>query len=224
MRTLFVKPGDRYSKLTVLNEFQAKDKNGISIRMVECLCDCGNTTKTRLRYVISGNTNTCGCEGSMKKLINGEYTTKHNLSKSRIYNIWIKIKNRCFNPKNVAYKDYGGRGITMCSEWFNDFESFNNWSIKNGYTNKLQIDRIDNNGNYDPSNCRWVTEEINANKRRSTFYIDVSGDKKPLKYYLRSIGLAHKYSLFYRRLTVNKESFETIKNRVYDNTNTTGNQ
>ena len=95
---------------------------------------------------------------------------KHALKKTRLYGIWLQIKNRCFNSNTGRYKDYGGRGITMCDEWKDNFQTFYDWSMSHGYSDDLTIDRIDNNGNYEPSNCRWVTvKEQNRNKRNVKF-------------------------------------------------------
>jgi hypothetical protein len=88
------------------------------------------------------------------------------MAKTKMYKKWHDMKQRCFNPKNRAYKNYGGRGVTVCEEWNKSFKSFMEWSIANGYDDELQIDRIDNNGNYEPSNCRYVSAYMNTHNRR----------------------------------------------------------
>lgn len=95
---------------------------------------------------------------------------KHGMYKSRIYKIWESMKLRCYSVHQTAYKDYGGRGITVCTEWLNDFMMFYNWAISNGYNDRLTLDRIDVNGNYEPLNCRWLTmKEQTRNKRNNRF-------------------------------------------------------
>lgn len=103
----------------------------------------------------------CGCH---KNVTHGDY-------KTRLYRIWKAMKNRCLNPNNKRYNDYGGRGITVCTEWTdkdNGFINFRYWAIQNGYKEELQIDRIDNNGNYSSDNCRWVTHQENSQNKRTT--------------------------------------------------------
>ena len=90
----------------------------------------------------------------------------HGKRNTRLYRIWSNIKTRCYNVNDPHYSNWGGRGVVICDEWINDFQSFYNWSISNGYNDTLTIDRIDNDGNYEPSNCRWITvKEQNQNKR-----------------------------------------------------------
>lgn len=99
---------------------------------------------------------------------------------NRIYNIWYNIKRRCLNPNNKDYKNYGARGIKICDEWVNSFMNFYNWSINNGYNDNLTIDRIDYNGNYEPSNCRWITMEEQHNNCRTNIIYNIDGVKGTL--------------------------------------------
>ena len=92
----------------------------------------------------------------------------HLGSRTRLYRIWNAMKNRCNNPKSTNYKNYGMRGITVCQEWASSFEKFRDWAVSNGYADDLSIDRLDVNGSYEPSNCRWATILQQANNRRNT--------------------------------------------------------
>ena len=126
---------------------------------------CGNNFKAITNDINRGDTKSCGCY-SIKRI--RERNTKHGLIDTRLYSIWRDIKSRTLNPKHKAYQDYGGRGIIICDEWKNDFIPFYNWAMSNGYEeNKgLSIDRIDNDGNYEPNNCRWVGGTIQARNKR----------------------------------------------------------
>ena len=128
---------------------------------------CGTKFKALTFNVKNGNTKSCGC---YQKRRTSESNKTHGLGYTRLYNIWANMKDRVFNTKNKQYNDYGGRGITICDEWKNDFMSFHDWAITNGYEEDkgLSIDRIDNDENYCPENCRWTTSIIqNRNKRIS---------------------------------------------------------
>ena len=128
---------------------------------------CGTEAKIVMAQVKRGHTKSCGCYG--KQNAKNGTNKKHNLCNTRIYGIWKAIKGRVLNPKYKTYKYYGGRGITICDEWKNDFMSFYIWAMSNGYSDELSIDRIDNNGNYEPNNCRWTTRTIqNRNQRIQT--------------------------------------------------------
>lgn len=134
-------------------------------------CYCGNEFKAATQDVKRKDTTNCGCR--KKKGTN----TTHNLSKSRIYSIWCNMKSRVLNKNNQRFLDYGDRGIIICSDWINDFMSFYNWAINNGYKEGLTIDRENNDGNYEPSNCRWVTDYIQNRNKRKLMITNTSGYK-----------------------------------------------
>lgn len=144
----------------------------LSPRMENTCKVCGKTYVTSKYVILKGKSSTCSypCRGRLPvnpKKGGGCPPTHGGCTKgiSSIYRRWWTIKNRCFNPKSDRYHRYGGRGITMCQEWQDSFVSFREWSLANGFEEKLQIDRIDNNGNYEPSNCRWVTPLQNSQNK-----------------------------------------------------------
>ena len=113
------------------------------------------------------------CIGCQKK--NNKNNKIHGRSHTRLYRIWCCMKGRCLNKSNTAYKDYGDRGIRICDEWQKNFMNFYDWAINNGYEDNLSIDRINVNGNYEPSNCRWLTMKTQENNKRNNHYIEYKG-------------------------------------------------
>ena len=158
-------------------------KNKIRFGIYKCGF-CGNEFKAQVQHINRGATISCGC---YNKRIASETHKTHGLTETRLYRVWVNIKYRVSNYNNKRYKDYVGRGITICEEWKNDFMSFYDWAMKNEYSDELSIDRIDNDGNYCPENCRWTTSTIqnrNQRKRRdnTSGYKGVSYNKSTGKY------------------------------------------
>lgn len=164
-----------------------------------CKCDCGTIKKVHRSHLKSGKSKSCGCLSReiasnsicMRNKTHGLYE-----SNLRLYNIWHSIKQRCYYDKNINYRNYGGRGITLCDEWLNNFKSFYDWAMKNGYDKnaprgKCTIDRIDVNGNYEPNNCRWVTQKQQSRNKRTNRFITCNGETKTIADWCEEKGLCH---------------------------------
>ena len=134
-----------------------------------CRCDCGNECFVNKCDLVYGNTRSCGC---LKKNNN----RKHGGKGTRLYRIWKGAKNRCQNKNNASYKNYGARGISFYESWSNDFSIFAEWAKNNGYSDNLELDRMNNNKGYSPDNCRWVNRTVNANNKRNNHYIEYHGE------------------------------------------------
>ena len=139
---------------------------------------------------------------------------KHGLSNSKIYKKYIQIKQRCYNERRGCFKNYGGRGITMCDEWKNDFICFYNWAINNGYKDDLSIDRIDVNGNYEPNNCRWVDIETQANNRRNNHIVDLNGEKYTISNISKKFNINE--GTIWSRIKQGKTSMEELTAKPYE--------
>ena len=128
-----------------------------------CKCDCGNECLRESRNL--HDRSDCGCGKPMRDRAAGEKRSKHGESRTRLYKRWTSMLQRCENPNNRSFANYGGRGISVCDEW-HDYPTFRGWALANGYEESLSIDRIDTNGNYEPSNCRWTTSSVQLSNRR----------------------------------------------------------
>jgi len=183
--------GQRFGRLLVIKE-SGRNKQGKA--MWFCRCDCGNHKVVYSYSLISGATLSCGClhnEGL------SERSSTHNKSKTRLYRTWSNIKQRCYNPNFTHYKYYGGRGLKMCDEW-QSFEAFCDWAIANGYSENLTIERIDNDGDYEPNNCEWKTMKDQANNKSNNRKITFAGTTKTVAQWSNKTGIP--YNILIRRL------------------------
>lgn len=184
--------GNRYGRLVAINPI--RKNNGI---YWVCKCDCGNTTEVLPQHLNRGLIRSCGC---LRKDVSSKKNKKHGMSKTRIYKEWKGIKERCLNKNNHAYKNYGGRGITICDEWLgeNGFEYFCDWAMQNGYQDNLTIERKDVNGNYCPENCCWIPLGEQALNTRNNVYLEYNGESKPISQWAKEYGI--NYQVFHNRV------------------------
>jgi len=156
--------GKRFGRLVVLSSVKKLNKGKL---FHECQCDCGNKVKVCRTSLILGKTKSCGCLNRELLRLFPHGKTSHGMSSSRQYHVYYGIRQRCYDTKNINYKYYGGRGITVCQRWRDSFENF--WKdMGPTYKDGLQIDRINNDGNYEPGNVRWVTPKVNNHNRRNS--------------------------------------------------------
>lgn len=157
----------RYDNPMVWSVIEPGKKKGYSL----CRCHCGTVKEVRRAHMNSGASTSCGC---VTRRTIGARMKSHGMSKTRLYRIWANMRNRCLNPNVPCYSRYGGRGIEVCSEW-KRFEPFRAWAEANGYASDLELDRIDNDGNYSPENCRWVSHIEQSLNRRATVRLSDGG-------------------------------------------------
>lgn len=164
---------------------------------LECKCDCGNTVYVMAKHLIRGATKSCGCYRNEMRRAKGKNKT-HGLTNSKEYHSWKGIKQRCCNPNDAGYSNYGGRGIKMCDRWLNSFEAFLE-DMGSSPSPKHSIDRINVNGDYCPENCRWTTPKEQGDNKRNTNSLTVNGVTKTFHEWANHTGIP----------------YTTIKNRTY---------
>ncbi len=194
--------GQKFGRLVVV---ERAENIGRTTRW-RCVCECGNYVIVRQPDLHSGRTQSCGC---IHKMQLAERNRSHGLSYTRLSSIWRAMKGRCYNPNSYAYHNYGGRGIKVCDEWKNDFVSFYNWAIANGYDEHLSIDRIDVNGDYEPANCRWADKSTQANNTRCNRKIEYDGKVQTVSQWSAETGI--KSSTIRRRLSLGWTIEKTLK-------------
>lgn len=179
--------GKKFGRLLVLERIENKTyKCGASTVQYLCECECGSKTIVLAYRLRRGTTKSCGC---LRRDMGKESLFKHGHGGERIYRIWVHMRERCEKPNVREYEHYGGRGITVCDEWKNNFEPFYEWAITHGYEESLTIDRIDTNGNYEPSNCRWSTKKAQANNRRNNRFLTYNGQCKNVTQWAEEKGI-----------------------------------
>ena len=176
--------GQRFGRLTVLSRGEKRGKYTGAFWI--CKCDCGTIVNVSGNSLRRGETKSCGClrKDLMKR------SQEQKVTGTRLYHIWQGMKRRTMTKTNPRYKDYGGRGITVCPEWRDSFEAFRDWSMANGYQEDLTLDRIDNDGNYDPSNCRWATPKEQGNNTRRNRKIEYNGEVHTLTEWAKIKGMS----------------------------------
>lgn len=183
--------GKKFGRLTVLKI----DKKVRRSYYWLCKCDCGTLKSIKGSHLKDGKIVSCGCYQKELATILG---TKHGMSKHKLSKVFDTMKDRCYNPNNKSYKNYGERGIKICEEWLNDNKKFFEWSLNNGYEEGLSIDRINVNDNYCPENCRWVNQSQQMRNTRINVYITYKGEKHTLIEWSEILNISYN-ALQYRR-------------------------
>lgn len=194
--------GLRSGRLTVIDYDGVKYSGKRNRIYLKCSCECGNIVSVRIDGITSGRTKSCGClqrEKTSKRMKNlwkqNPIGSQNNESRERLHNIWYLMKHRCENKNSVARKNYMDRGIKVCDEWSDSktgYFAFKEWAYANGYSENLTIDRIDNNGNYEPSNCRWANAFEQANNKRDNVVLTYNGETKTAAQWARDAGASYK--------------------------------
>jgi len=167
--------GQRFGRLVVLRDTGERKSGNVVWR---CRCDCGNEVNIKGGNLTSGNSISCGC---YSRECTVERSTIHGMASRKkrhpIYRTWVAMLRRCEDPNNNRYKYYGARGIKVCDEW-HDAQVFIDWALANNWQKGLSIDRIDNDGNYEPGNCRWTTRKEQARNKTNSRYVIYNGDRR----------------------------------------------
>ena len=197
--------GQKFGRLTVIKRVF---EEGYKKPRWLCQCDCGNTCVVLGESLKSGNTQSCGCLQKERSIASCK---THGLRRqTKLYPIWSQMKQRCQNPNNAAFENYGGRGIVVCDEWLK-FKTFYDWAMNNGYSEGLCLDRIDNDKGYSPDNCRWVSHKMNNDNRRSTIRISFNGETHTLKEWSEILNIER--HILYKRIYVSNWSIEDAFNK-----------
>lgn len=194
--------GRKFGRLTVI----ARAENKGEIVFWLCECECGKVRVVQGCSLRSGRTKSCGCLQKEKVAKMHETHGQACGNHTRIYKIYHKIKGRCTKENDSCYKEYGGAGITLCDEWLNDFRTFYEWAMANGYADNLTIDRIDGTKGYSPDNCRWATYKVQNNNTSRNHLITYNGKSQTMAQWAEEMGI--NYGTLSARLNRSKWSIE----------------
>jgi hypothetical protein len=181
-KPLTITEGQVFNFLTVIKEAESKNRK----RRFTCKCKCGTVREFDLILLTTQQAKNCGCY-RIETFVTGN--TFHGKSRTKLSAVWQAMKQRCENSNNINFHNYGGRGIKICTEWLNSLESFYDWAIDNGYSEGLTLDREDVNGNYEPSNCRWVTMKVQTRNKRDNVFIEHGGKNLCISDWAKTIGI-----------------------------------
>lgn len=178
--------GQKFGMLTVVSSTGERKQDGAIIW--NCICECGSLTTATTASLKNGHKQTCGNHCRKRNFISKE---------TRLYRSWQNMKNRCYWEKDKSFANYGGRGIQVCPEWRDDFSVFRKWALSSGYQDNLTLDRIDVNGDYGPSNCRWATAKEQQNNKRNNRNLEFHGETHTATEWAEIIGIK-RVTLFHR--------------------------
>lgn len=198
--------GKKHNKLTIIGHRKKGENNS---NYFICLCECGRIAEIRANHLFNDNQETCG----------RHHKKYSNPNSGKLYNTWNSMMHRCYDEKSHKYSSYGARGIKICDEWKNSYYNFYKWSIENGYCDGLWIERIDNDGDYCPENCKWATRKEQMRNTRRSKHIEYKGETHCLSEWCEILNLY--YPTINGRLHKGwsvERAFETATNKHYDGT------
>lgn len=187
--------GKRFNRLTVIRFIPQPER---TTRQYDwwCRCDCGNEIKACASKLKSGAQQSCGCLKEEMKPRLGDITRKYKYSNKRLYSVYQAMITRCTDSTSKRYKQYGERGIKVCKEWLDNYDCFAEWALNNGYDvnaehGECTIDRINVNGDYEPSNCRWISNQKQQCNRSNNVFLEYRGKRQTMKEWANELGISY---------------------------------
>lgn len=203
--------GQKFGRLMVVEKVKGKMlKSGYEQQTYRCVCDCGNETILPYSALMTGNTTSCGCYA---KELSGKIHRTHGKSHTKLYDVWKEMRYRCSKPTDISYKYYGLKGIKVCDEWDNDYQSFYDWAVNNGYKEGLEIDRIDTYGDYCPTNCRWTNRKEQMNNTTFNKSITINNITLTISEWSSLFNIS--YDLFWDRLKAGWDAVSALTAPVH---------